>query len=1589
MAQNVENNVVSMDFDNSKFEKNTKKTMGTLDKLKKALNFDKSAESLNELDKASQQVDMSELTASVEGVGSKFSAMEVVAITALANITNSAMNAGKQMLSSLTIGPITAGWGKYDEKTQAVQTIMNATGKTIDEVNASLDKLIWYTDETSYSFTDMVSNIGKFTSMGVDLDESVTAMEGISNWAAVSGAGIAEASRAMYNLSQAMGAGAVKLMDWKSIENAGMATESFKNNAIAAAKALGVINKEGKTTKGTLVDTKNFTQTLAEGWFSKDVLMETLKTYGAYTDAVYELADSYDTCAEAMAHVSEEGLEVGAQAFKAAQEAKTFGDAINSVRDAVASGWMQSFEHIFGNYEEAKVLWTDLANTLWDMFASGGEGRNDLLSEWKELADDSGTTGREYFVQGLFNALEALQTVIDNVKEAFEEIIPPATAKNLFDLTKKFAEFTEKLILSEEAATKLRDVVKIVASVFSMVGSILKSVFGVIKNMVPYIMILVNDVMQMVGIFAQYFAQLADGIKKTTIFSDIMMAVANVFNYMIGIMHKLMQILIKIMQLPIINDMVNAFKELFNIMKQKFISPFFDGMNSMLNGTSKKLDGFKKTLSTFSDAFGKFWAAVKDMFASFSFLDMIKGMLEIVMDLISRCIDLVIKLIKGLAGAINEVNFKDLMVGLTSSFSAIFMAMMMGFKADFSQFVSIFKDIVKGFQDIMEGFGDVIEAEANKIKAEGILKFAIALAVLAVAMYVLSEIDYAKIVSGTAALAALSAMLVTAAKNISLIGGNTMMDTLKNFVKMSSMSKFFIKFAAAVLILAIALRMVGTLETDQLLRGVAGIAAIIAMLVIVAKIVSKNQKKMSTGIKGILGFSIAVLIIANACKTLALIDADALGRSLLALGAILLMLLIFVVALKNLTKNTKGMVGVGIAMIAMGAALMIMSNAVAKLGSLDDKSLKKGLLAIAALLLGMLVVVKALSGSKILGAANGILVMSLGISVLSKSLVSLAKLDIKQMGIALLGLFGGLVILIAALKVLSQMKGLAKAVATLIIVSFALAALALVLRVLGGMSWQAVGTALAALGGGLFVLAYGLQAMSGTLKGAASLIVASFALLIFSAALLILGAIPWQALLIGIGVIAVFIAVLVIAANLVTPVIGPLMALAGALFLIALAAVLLGVALIAISLGIMLFGQAIGMLLSGFGVGLSTFFEGIIAIIKGVISLIPYIIQAVGETLLGILDILIQALPKILVIIGELLKGIIKLLIEVLPDLLVLIGNLIVGICQLLIENIPIIVETIFQVIMAILQGIIDHLPQILAMVFTILVEIVEGLFAGIARLIPSIISNLFDMIIKICDGIAKTIRNKGERLINSIFDCLMAFVDLLVKAIEDAGTFFAEAGRKIGMGLLNGLLNSLGPLGDALRGIFGIAKETTEEELEIHSPSRVFYRYGQYTGEGFMLGLEDTQEDIAKVTAETGDVAIDTMKDTLSTISDVLESDIDSEPTIRPVVDLTEVESGAKQIDEMMASKDYDFSGTVNLADATSGTISAAEHGFGYEDSKTLKDILDVVKQISDKNFEGGDINVEVNNSDPVNIAERIGQIIQEEIERRKAVWA
>lgn len=417
MSAVVDERVVEMRFNNKDFEQNVKTSMSTLDKLKQKLNLKGASKGFEELGDASKKVNMNALGRSVDVVSAKFSALQVMGVTALANITNSVVNSAKAMISAITIDPVRDGLTEYETQMNAIQTILANTqkeGTDVERVNAALRELNTYADKTIYNFTEMTRNIGTFTAAGVKLDDSVSAIKGIANLAAVSGSNSQQASTAMYQLSQALASGTVKLMDWNSVVNAGMGGQVFQDALTRTSEHLQTGAKAAIEANGS------FRESLSTGWLTTEVLTQTLDQFATAAETQEEYQAAVKKFVE-QGYTKEEATQMADMAKTAndaATKVKTFHQLIDTLKEAMGSGWTTSWQLIIGDFEEAKEMWSNVSDFFSNIINNVSDFRNDVLKSalgkgFTELADK--ITGVTEPVNKAIAAVEDLGSVVDDV----------------------------------------------------------------------------------------------------------------------------------------------------------------------------------------------------------------------------------------------------------------------------------------------------------------------------------------------------------------------------------------------------------------------------------------------------------------------------------------------------------------------------------------------------------------------------------------------------------------------------------------------------------------------------------------------------------------------------------------------------------------------------------------------------------------------------------------------------------------------------------------------------------------------------------------------------------------------------------------------------------------------------------------------------------------------------------------------------------------------------------------------------------------------------------------------------------------------
>jgi len=854
----VDSRIVSMKFDNAQFEREANQTIGTLGKLEQSLQMKGARDGLAGVQESLGRVDFGPIQGGIDKISASFLALSTIALTALSNITNKVIDTGLQMAKSLALDPIMQGFSEYELKMGSIQTIMAGSGEPLDVVNQKLQELNTYSDKTIYSFKDMTSNIGKFTNAGLSLDVSVAAIQGVANVAALSGANAEEASRAMYNFAQSLSQGSVKLMDWKSIELANMATKEFKTELLESAVAAGTLTKtaEGtyRTLGGTVVTaTKGFNESLGEAWLSTEALTSTL---GRYSDAT---------------------TDIGARATAAAQDVKTFSQMMDTIKESAGSGWANTFELIVGNFEEAKVLWTGINNVVGGMITSSAEARNQMLADWKTFG------GREILIEGLKNAFEALMAVIKPIKDAFRDIFPAKTGGQLKDMTVAFRDFMEKLKLTGEASENLKRTFRGVFAIFSIISQVVKGVIGVIGDLIGALSSGGGGILNITGSIGDFFTGIDTWLKQ-----------GNKLKHFFDKLGEILAAPVKLISavVGLIGDLFGGFNKAGDSADRfgQKLSP----LEKFVQNISNVFDGLLDLLGRVGDALRPIRDAISDFLSGFG---------------------------EGLADAFSSGNFNNILELFKVGFLGALVLSIRNFLKGGGIFGNLFGESgVKGVMDsIKETFGALtgsLEAMQTKIKADALIRIAIAVGILTLSLIALASIDSAKLAAALGAITVVFAELMGAMfilEKINFASSNA---------KLIAITAALILLSIAILILASAVKKLGELSWSELLRGLVGVAGALVILYGAMKLLAKDTKGFVKTAFNIMVLSIALKVLASVVKDFSEMSWSDVGQGILSLvGALAAIAFGMKIMPKNMILTAVSLFVLSISLKAIASAL--------------------------------------------------------------------------------------------------------------------------------------------------------------------------------------------------------------------------------------------------------------------------------------------------------------------------------------------------------------------------------------------------------------------------------------------------------------------------------------------------------------------------------------------------------------------------------------------------------------------------------------------------------------------------------------------
>lgn len=1382
MSTTIDERVVEMRFDNKRFESNVQTSLSTLDKLKKSLNMDGAAKGFENIDNAAKKINMNGLGSAVETVKLKFSALEVMAVTALANITNSVVNTGKQIISSFTIAPIKSGFQEYETQINAVQTILANTeheGTNLQQVNRALDELNTYADKTIYNFTEMTRNIGTFTAAGVDLRTSVDSIKGIANLAAVSGSTSQQASTAMYQLSQALAAGKVSLMDWNSVVNAGMGGKVFQDALVRTSELLGTGAQKAIDAHGS------FRESLTKGeWLTTEVLTETLKQFaGAYNEADLIQQGFSEEQAKSISQMAK-------TAEDAATKVKTFTQLWDTLQESAQSGWTQTWEILVGDFGEAKELLTEISDVVGDMITKTSDARNELLSGglssgWKQLlnqgiADEAGyidaiqevarkngdtfdkmVADSESFSDALKKGLkdgvissETLSQAVYNLKDKMsgmseEELKTAGYTREMVEQIEKLDsglrdgsismdEFTEKIL----RPSGRENLIQALWNAAKGLMSIIKPIKEAFREIFP-------------PLTAQQLYDFTEGLRKLTErFTLSETASKNLKNTFKGLF-------------SVIDIVGKAFSAVF-----KAVGSLFGGVGKLgesilgvtgsfgewlvkLNETIEKTDVFNKIMSSIVDFIKNAATAIKNFITTIAKNFKMPGF-ELFHNILER-VQTRMSQVGDVAG-----NMKS---GVVIAFEA------MGEALANCQFMKLIqaiwnavKTIVSGIVNALGQIGGSLASNLGEANFSGIIDLLNGISFGAIAVGITKFVgNFSKAIKDIGSI------------KKSFIG---ILDGVKDcFKAYQSQLKagVLLKIAAAIVILSSSLITLSLIDSDKLNSALGGITVLFADLMGSMAIFNKISGS-ATGIfkssATMISMSIAVLILASALKKIGDLDTKQLATGLIGIAGLAA---IMVAAAKIMSDSSKKVFKGATQMVIFAAAIKILASACADISKLSWNELVKGLVGVGVLLAEIsLFLNNTKFSSKSITTATGIVILSGAIKILAstcedfgnmewddieKGLIAIGSLlseitlftnltgnakHIVSTGISLIAIGTAMKILASATKDFGDMewekiaKGLVSMAGALtaitisvnfmpknmigigvglIAVSTSLIILAKALDKMGDMTWDEMTKGIVALGSAMTVMAIGLKSMTGTLSGSAALLVAASALLILTPVLSILGAMSWKAIAKGIVALAGAFAVIGIAGLVLTPLVPAILGLSASIALIGVAVLGIGAGLALAGAGLSALAVGLTALAAAGTAGATAIVASLTVIITGIAGLIPAVMAKIGEGIVEFCKVIAKSAGAIGKAFKEVLFTLIDVLVECIPTIADGALKLIDGVLKALVKYTPSIVDSVFKFLIGVLEGVADNIPGLI----TAAVDVLISFFSGVVDALKGI----------------------------------------------------------------------------------------------------------------------------------------------------------------------------------------------------------------------------------------------------------------------------
>lgn len=1531
----VDNRVVSITFDNASFEKKLEDTLKNLDKLTQSLAFPNLKNNSADLNKAFSGFNMTTMGSAIDGISAKFLALSTIGITVLSNIANRAVNAGITLAKSLSFDQISSGFKEYETNMNSIQTILANTtskGSTLKDVSGALDELNTYADQTIYNFSEMTRNIGTFTAAGVDLDTSVGAIKGIANLAAISGSNSQQASTAMYQLSQAMASGTVKLMDWNSVVNAGMGGEVFQKALFESGKAAKTLADVpmGQTFDEWKDAGNTFRGSLESGWLTGEVLTNTLQGFtGDLTDAqIMSMGYTADQTAEIQ--------KMGQVGKDAATKVKTLTQLIDTVKEAVGSGWSQSFKLILGDFEEAKLLFSGVSDAIGEIVGRSSDNRNQILSDWKELG------GRTALFDTIGYAFKSLQLAIIPFREAFREIFPPLTGQRLYELTLQLQTLVEKLRFSEETSYLVERTMRGFFAAIKIGTEVVKGIIGVIVDLFQHFAGNGSGILETTASFGDFVTKLKEtlieGGKLKEFFARLTEILKDPLPYLQQLKDKLLDLVNGFVGFKLDFTSLEGLTKIFDRVKEA-VAGLFDNVDS------PALDGMVDVTGRLRDRFSGLYDAIKLVWDKLStpppglqkFLDLF--------DVFVEEAKAQFKLLgSNIASAMSTGDFDPVM-------DVINTGLLGGLVLAFNRIASGGLDIGGGFfagiTEALGGLTGVLEGMQAKLKAEALFKIATAIGVLAASVLVLSLIDSGALTKALVAIAFGFTQLVAALAIL-----NTITSGPGTALKLTLLAASLTLLGGAILLLSFAVKVMSTIDMIDMAKGLVGVTVLLGVLALAVKPLSANASGMIQAGVGIVALAAGLLLLSYAVKAFADMSWAEMAKGMAGVAAGL----IAITAAVRLMPSGMPAMGLGIILVATG--LLILAKAVEMFADMDWAEMGKGMAGIAGGLLIIAGAMKLMPGAKMLATGAGLVLVGIALNLMAAAVKAMSALSWTEMGKGLAGLAGMLILLAAATTVMSGSLAGASAIA---IVAYSLGKLQEVLLAFSGMSFADIGMGL-----------LGIAAVLTTVGVAALLLAPAIpAMFALGAAMVLLGA---GFALFGVGAslaAAAFLSLAVAGKAGVTVILFvfdellkrlPEVGLVFAATVIGFVQTLLDNAPRLISAGAEMFSSLLTALIGlvpQFGTLVSTIISTMLGVIK---DAFPEFVSTGFALLMDFLNGILNNIVQVTTTVAKIIVKFIEALNGKLPDIVAAGLKLLTTFLTSIADNLADVVAAGVSLLVELLKGIAKNIKDVTTAALDILAEFISGLDEGI----QDIITAGKDLIVNLINGIEQSasdivtagvnavlsflegIGKNAIKLANGAADVVITFINALADTIDNKSGEIRAAGRRLGIALADGatggLASKAGEVAEKASSIFGGALKAASKVINAHSPSRETFWLGEMFVLGFTKALSVGASGMERTAAYIGDKAMAGLKNSLNKLPNLVEGIEGFNPVITPVLDLTGVQKDAKKLSGLFP----------NTSLATSLAYDQAKMlSRSYEDTRVQSEPATTTPTSTNVNFE------------------------------------